>query len=261
MCFFKILRIILSIPPCENPKQEAFLDREDDQLGSFPSGGIGIDLNTRLCSVEQENRESESFASDSSAVEVDAVGEKTVKVSEHTNGEVKNFEDKDDHKETKFGERGFENEGVEEAERSRNENEECDRGGKETVPFVGNTNENQNCLDLLIEAAELISGNSTEQYSDSEEPSRDCGLSNELRTRRTSRLELNDLNKKRNHSWTVVNLYNQSDDTSPVVKSKRGRSQALPYRFRDSVVEPLKRSSRPQRPSSTTASGKRLMGS
>lgn len=112
-------------------------------------------------------------------------------------------------------------------------------GDEEEEKELGGVEDEYNCLDLLIEAAKVISGK--EESKKIEEARRSEG-------------------KKR---WMVVNLY--SDDAaekSPVVRTKRGRSQALPYRFRDSVMEPLKRTGRPHRPSSTTAaSRKRLVGS
>ncbi|TKY67113.1 hypothetical protein E2542_SST10005 [Spatholobus suberectus] len=101
-----------------------------------------------------------------------------------------------------------------------------------------------NCLDLLIEAARVIS---EKDESDSE--------GGESRTRRASR-------EKRKERWVVVDLYaDVAEEREPVVRSKRGRNQALPYRFRDSVVEPLKRATRSQRPSSTSHLSKRLLRS
>ncbi|PWA60117.1 hypothetical protein CTI12_AA384970 [Artemisia annua] len=44
--------------------------------------------------------------------------------------------------------------------------------------------------------------------------------------------------------WTAATeaeWYAEFEDTSPVVRSKRGRNQVLPYKYRDSVVEPLVR--------------------
>lgn len=42
----------------------------------------------------------------------------------------------------------------------------------------------------------------------------------------------------------IFNWYADYEDTAPLVRSKRGRNQALPLRFRDSVLEPWKRVSR-----------------
>ncbi|KAI4322372.1 hypothetical protein L6164_022075 [Bauhinia variegata] len=232
-CFFKILHIISSIPPCQN---------SEDQLGIFSSREIGIDLNLQLDSVE-ENGESESFSdnkSDSSANEAnrcrdqgESRQEKSAEVSELTNDQAQTLhidDNGDDREETKF-------------------EDQKSTGG-------------DNCLDLVIEAAKVISASSAKDDSGFEGLSRDRVVSGQLRTRRTSHrsgiLELREPIDKGKQKWMVVGFHDEMDNTSPVVRSKRGRSQALPYRFRDSVVGPLKRS----RTSSTTAaSRKRLIGS
>lgn len=243
MCLFKILHIISSVSPCQNSK-EVFLSCGDDnhKLGSFASRGIGIDLN--LSSAAADNEESEYLGSESVA---EAVREKSVEVSEVTNVQVVSFDNGYDREETKF-EESISVDGEE-------ENRKCHEGGMETAPFEGKRHENNNCLDLLIEAAKVISENSAQEDSNFEEPSVNRGLSNDLITNHMEPA------RKRNQNCMVVDLYSELNDMSPVVKSKRGRSQALPFRFRDSVVEPLKRSARPQRQSSTATSGKRPIGS
>jgi len=87
-------------------------------------------------------------------------------------------------------------------------------------------------LHLLIEAARVLS---EKNGSDSEESEKRTGTGTELMTR------------------VVVDLY----ENEPVVRSKRGRNQALPCRFRDSVIEPLKRKDRKLRLSSPTNAKKR----
>lgn len=87
-----------------------------------------------------------------------------------------------------------------------------------------------NYLDLLIEAARVLS---EKNGSDLEESEKRTGT--ELMTP------------------VVVDLY----ENEPVVRSKRGRNQALPCRFRDSVIEPLKRKDRKLRLSSTTTNAKK----
>jgi hypothetical protein len=89
-----------------------------------------------------------------------------------------------------------------------------------------------NCFDLLIEAARVLSEKNNE--SDSEEEK-------EIETELMTRSHLREENER-----------------EPVVRSKRGRNQLLPCRFRDSVVEPLKRTGRNQRLSFTTNAKKRL---
>lgn len=108
-----------------------------------------------------------------------------------------------------------------------------------TSSFRGDSN---NCIDLLIEAARVLS-EKNESDSDSEEEKR---IESELPSHE-GRVE------EKKERWVVVDLY----ETEPVVRSKRGRTQTLPFRFRDSVVEPLKRKGRSQRMSSTTHAKKR----
>ncbi|XP_077230751.1 uncharacterized protein LOC143863855 [Tasmannia lanceolata] len=46
--------------------------------------------------------------------------------------------------------------------------------------------------------------------------------------------------KKRKECW-MLDFYEDVEDSGPVVRSKRGRNQVLPFRYRDSVLEPWKR--------------------
>uniref|UniRef100_A0A5B7AAA4 Uncharacterized protein n=1 Tax=Davidia involucrata TaxID=16924 RepID=A0A5B7AAA4_DAVIN len=90
-------------------------------------------------------------------------------------------------------------------------------------------------LGLLIEAAKLIFGDfEDDEELGSEKPGQKDGLTGTEETESTTR------RSKRNHCWTV-DLYGDFENISPVVRSKRGRSQVLPYRYRDSVLEPLTR--------------------
>ncbi|CAJ1979186.1 unnamed protein product [Sphenostylis stenocarpa] len=115
-----------------------------------------------------------------------------------------------------------------------------------TASFQGR---DSNCLDLLIKAARVVSG---KDESDSED---ERGLDTELTPQKASQ-------EKRKDRWVVVDIYGDVvEEREPVVRSKRGRNQALPYRFRDSVVEPLKRATRSQRPPSTPPLTKRLLRS
>lgn len=50
--------------------------------------------------------------------------------------------------------------------------------------------------------------------------------------------------KPKNVESSIFNWYADYEDTAPLVRSKRGRNQVLPLRFRDSVLEPWKRVSR-----------------
>ncbi|KAJ7947937.1 coiled-coil domain-containing protein 96-like [Quillaja saponaria] len=251
ICLLKILHTITSIPPLDSSIQQACLS----------SRGIGFDLNLRVGPVS-ETGESESFAEngiDGSVIEtkidgeeVEAVREKSVEVSEVTNPQVESFnidENGADHEEVQFG-------GQSNVKEENGKGVEGDSdNGIETVPFERKGLDCNNSFDLLIEAARLISG---KDESDSEGPT-------ELETGRTTQDQGTEILEgrvsKRKQSWMAVDLYGDLEDTSPIVKSKRGRSQVLPYRYRDSVLEPWKRSGRPQRPSSTTVHSKRVIGS
>ncbi|KAF9684595.1 hypothetical protein SADUNF_Sadunf04G0134600 [Salix dunnii] len=76
------------------------------------------------------------------------------------------------------------------------------------------TESNKDSLTLLIEAAEMFSGNLEDKESDSEK-----------------REETSSGSKKSCKCSWVVDLYEDST-SSPVVRSKRGRSRVLPYRTR-----------------------------
>ncbi|XWS73960.1 hypothetical protein CRYUN_Cryun02cG0174400 [Craigia yunnanensis] len=94
-------------------------------------------------------------------------------------------------------------------------------------------------LDLLIEAAEIISDRDyclNEKNKEVEEVEKSGGS-----------IKMNEV--------SLVNVgeegFEEFEDISPVVRSKRGRSQVLPHRFRDSVLEPWKK--RPQRSTAAAA--------
>lgn len=81
-------------------------------------------------------------------------------------------------------------------------------------------------LGLLIEAAQLILGEPDNKPARREtEPSENKRIT---------------VKRKQQQCWTAAaeaEWHAEFEDTSPVVKSKRGRNQVLPYRYRDSVVE------------------------
>jgi len=200
---------IISSTPPSTEHQE-HEEEHEEQEEPFPTKGVGIDLNLRFSSLT----ESESSRSDSIEEEQEEgllFPEKSVQLSEKLD--------------------------------SNNNNEVND---VQTASFQGR---DSNCLDLLIEAARVVSG---KDESDSEE---ERGLGPKLTTQRASQ-------EKRKERWLLVDIYGDPlEEREPVVRSKRGRNQALPYRFRDSVVEPLKRATRSQRPPSTSHLTKRLLRS
>lgn len=274
----KILSIISSIPPYETPK---ICDAEAEVNGN--NRGVGIDLNLRLgpfavagagagaqeseSQAENGNLSACSFVGKAAGAESDSVAESTgvlppavlekssegecdpkekpaeavadkaQEVSEITNQRVESSEI--DEEETKK---------LEEAEEGGDDND--DEVKKTSALKKGRENKNNDYLGLLVEAAKLISGNfGDDDEVDSGEPSQEKELS---RTRNESS-KSGSKRKKNKKSWRVVDwLGDVEEDTSPVVRSKRGRTQVLPTRYRDSVLEPWKPLSRPHRSSTTT---------
>lgn len=209
MCLLKILHIISSIPPS---KEEAFPSNNNK--------GVGIDLNLRFCSVTESGESESSAETASNANSAIEQGNNNNEGGEEDEGEegireksgdtqVQSFEVDDNNN----------NIGVDHVESEL----------AETSSFQGRGGEG-NCLDLLIEAARVLSG---KDESDSE---------GELTSRGGESEGGGRVIKKRKERWVVVDLYGDDvvqEEREPVVRSKRGRNQALPYRFRDSVLEPL----------------------
>ncbi|KAJ6739378.1 hypothetical protein OIU74_004195 [Salix koriyanagi] len=278
MCLQKILHIITSCPPQEVSK-ETSLNRE--VLEFKENKGVGIDLNMGLSPAwseadDQENQSSEEssllsaysfvekglkndssmevfgvdgsssvgeccvkvvgdqFGSDSPTVlqatgeETQGVDEITLEISKTTNSKnqasheisTKIMTVNDDQETTRLGEEDTKKELV--------KLEPCHEEKSES---------NKDSLTLLIEAAEMFSGNLEDKESDSEK-----------------REETSSGSKTSCKCSWVVDLY--EDSTSPpVVRSKRGRSQVLPYRYRDSsfLLEPWKRPPRPTKAETTAA--------
>lgn len=109
-------------------------------------------------------------------------------------------------------------------------------------------------LDLLIEAAKLISGefeddepeqNLKQLPSQNMEPSGEFfrEKKNETAMDESSAAKRGSKRLKQNECW-MEELYGDFEDVSPVVRSNRGRNQVLPHKYRDSVLEPLKPLSR-----------------
>ncbi|KAK4255204.1 hypothetical protein QN277_008229 [Acacia crassicarpa] len=222
MCFFKILRVISSVPPSHQQQQQQqprHTPNHDLSDSSPTTEAIDVDFNLDFRSPF-DNAEFLCSASDYSGVEGNTGRHESAGVSGG--------------KETRLKDQIGEDREVKESEEK----------GRETVPFEGDTSTRRasydNCLDLLIEAAKLVF----------EGPSGERGTGSGLRSRSSNRED------PAEQRWVVVDLCNEVNDTSPVVRSKRGRSQTLPFRFRDSVVEPLRRSGTASR-----ASKKRLIGS
>lgn len=283
MCLNKILCTISSIPPDETPKEEPFRlssIRDLETKGNGEKIGVGIDLNLRLgpsvgaqeseslaengdlsaCSFVGKASESGSVAEsvgvlaaekssegecDPKEKAVQVITEKAPEVSEITNQLVESSE-------------------IEQETEKLNEEEEDGCVGEEdevkAVPFEREKNKSNDCLGLLVEAARLISGNFGDDESDTGEPSGEKELSGGLRKAQAAANEAsrNGSKRKKNKSWRVEDWLGDLEDTSPVVRSKRGRTQVLPTRYRDSVLEPWKPLPRPQRSSTMTTTASRI---
>ncbi|QCE15874.1 hypothetical protein DEO72_LG11g2886 [Vigna unguiculata] len=123
MCFFKILRIISSTPPFTEKQEQG-----EEHQEPFPTKGVGIDLNLRFSSLT----ESESSRSDSASATL-----------QNSNEERQ--------------EEGFPEKSVQLSEKPDGDNQNLNNevNDVQTASFQGR---DSNCLDLLIEAARVVSG-------------------------------------------------------------------------------------------------------
>lgn len=193
-CLKKILHIISSIPP-----------------PSSINGGFDVDLNKCFVGPFLEFRESNSL--DLSACSFVGKQIDSEKTTDGSSSDITNLQ---------------ETTTIEVAQQSKRIiKQEDDEDVVETVTFRGKESQNgNNNITLLIEAAELIS------RTELECPSPDKEL--------TQTQHLNNTEPTPSASKRVTSV--DVEDTSPVVRSKRGRSQVLPSRYRDSVLllEPCK---------------------
>ncbi|XVF69098.1 hypothetical protein PTKIN_Ptkin11bG0053200 [Pterospermum kingtungense] len=180
----------------------------------FKKRGFEIDLNLRLGSfIDDDGNEekSESLAENSF-------------VGKNPDGEEEEEETEEIQAKTATATATDASSDVTEIQKSGNDGEV-----KTATAFNGS-------LDLLIEAAEMIS---EKDYCANEKDK-------EVETSGGS------MKRNKDSSVNVVEEgFEEIEDVSPVVRSKRGRSQVLPHRFRDSVLEPWKK--RPQTQRSTAA--------
>ncbi|KAF3455100.1 hypothetical protein FNV43_RR05548 [Rhamnella rubrinervis] len=218
MCLKRILEIISTVEPptplcyrgLGSEEKEEDEGLSDDANGG---GGCGVDLNLGLGPEEAEEvEESDQLKSSEGECEPkDEVGNAVHGIVEVAgDGEELELE-------------------------LKHEDEEGDDGGIRNAKFGTKTSpfkrreayDGSDCLGLLVEAARMISSNTEDDKSD------DCGEESGSGSKK----------RKESSGWMVMRLYGES----PVVRSKRGRNQALPSRLRDSVLEPWKRVPRPQR--------------
>lgn len=218
----------------------------------------GLDLNIRLCEETKSPADGEvcdeivddSCESDSLTVVANENGEESelVEVEETPNVQFRSIE-----LDNEVCDEIVENENGEESETNQLENtvqfrsSEFDNNGTLVEPKT-EVEENQieernhqrkqlrgdDCMNLLIDAAKLIFGGFGDEES---QPvvHKSAGESGKS-------------------SRGLKRAGNIEETWSPVVRSKRGRSRVLPYKYRDSILEPLARLSRHR---STTISSKR----
>ncbi|KAJ4979114.1 hypothetical protein NE237_009894 [Protea cynaroides] len=213
------------------------------------------------CDPKEVGNSSADFATIKEDKDIKAVEEETREFSEITNLQVRSSGTDDTRacEETEDGEQS-ETKASEEVEKEQQKGEER---GEESRLFRSEENKNDGYLGLLVEAARLISGNFEDEESEPKTSSEKGGLiheaSGDSQMRAEAETETNEqvgCRSKRNRCW-MFELYDGFEDISPVVRSKRGRNQVLPSRYRDSVLEPWKRLPRQR---STRVSTKRRPG-
>ncbi|CAL9048409.1 unnamed protein product [Musa banksii] len=103
--------------------------------------------------------------------------------------------------------------------------------------IAGKDRENQGCLDLLLEAVRQVSGGVFEEGPEEKkvEPEASPAEGSSAPPDRAPTFSGGG-GKKR---WIPSDL--DDTETAPIVRSKRGRSQALPRRYRDSVLDPWRK--------------------
>lgn len=233
MCLQKILHVISSLPPPQTLTQESSFNPRFGNLESETkyneallcrNEGFDIDLNLELVSDPEAERN--SLVMDSAIM---SMSEKSDLKGRFSSGN-KNVEESDsvlvaeDTARELSGDKNSEidtNVGIYE----RNKIETLEPERKEHPPeSIGG----EDCLAMLIEAAKLIAESGTDNPSQTHVLSQhESPESKPAETRQSNR----------SHCWTSE-AYN---GIAPVVRSKWGRSQVLPCRFRDSVLEPLSR--------------------
>ncbi|KAJ6410047.1 hypothetical protein OIU84_009529 [Salix udensis] len=247
MCLQKILHIITSYPPQEISK-EASLNGEilefeenrgidiDLNMGLSPAWGLKNDSSMEVLTADKSSSEGEcclkvvgdQFGRDSPTIqatgeEPQVVDDTAIEISKTTN-----FKHPANEINCKIEVTN------DDQEMAKVKVEETKKEPVKVEPCHGEKNKtNKDCLDLLIEAAGMVSGNSEDKESDSDKHEE---------TKRSRKCSL------------VVDLY-EDNTSSPAVRSKRRRSQVLPHRYRDSSVllEPWKRMPKPQKAETTAA--------
>ncbi|KAL7154029.1 hypothetical protein ABFS83_04G207500 [Erythranthe nasuta] len=218
-CLHRILRIITTVPPpplsAASPPLSVPETKESsvENDGSGENEGPGFDSKAAFCVIPPEPKESFAAAAaveggGSAAVHGGGYCEANLEIrEENENGVAENSHD--------------EIEGEEE--------EEADERS-----FI-----------LLIEAAKLIFG----EFEENGNPE-----SGELKKDEAAEADTREPNgrkstRRRSSCWTAAEEmgggFHEETPSLQVVRSNRGRTPVLPFKYRDSVLEPLTRLSRP----------------
>ncbi|KAL0460092.1 UNVERIFIED_CONTAM: hypothetical protein Slati_0636400 [Sesamum latifolium] len=230
MCLLKILSIITTVPPplvAASPPCSGSETKESsaENETSTENKGSGFDLNVGF-SISPELKESESLEADASGLSSSSTTAVDGGGSAARDGGCLEVNPGNGCDRVEHGNGGVsENSGVKiEAE--------------------------EKSLTLLIEAAKLIFG----EFKDNDKPEsekQDVSPSSDSELKKdeaAADIEAANERKLRRRSscWTEAGMGGEFEESpsSPVVRSKRGRTQILPTKYKDSVLEPLTRLSR-----------------
>ncbi|XVF46854.1 hypothetical protein PTKIN_Ptkin03bG0061400 [Pterospermum kingtungense] len=215
-CLEKILRIISTIPPpCE----------DNNNPNPFKKRGFDIDLNIRLGSFVDDDDDADVDVETSGEVKSESLAENSF-VGKNPDGE-----EEEEIIQEKTATVTDASSDVTEMAKSDDFKSGGSDGETKTAAAAAASSDS---LHLLIEAAEMISV-------------RDCYLNEKNKGVEKS----GGGSMKRNVNVVGEEGFEEIEDISPVVRSTRGRSQVLPHRFRDSVLEPWKKRPQTQRSTAT----------
>ncbi|KAL2511134.1 Uncharacterized protein Adt_16734 [Abeliophyllum distichum] len=245
LCLLKILHVISTVrPPQITMAKPPLFSSETKELSvenkmNKANNGSGFDLNGNVCIFPEMEESSESLASGGRlSPSSTTVGADGLPPLSGGGG----------------GDQCYQQGG------KTHENDWRTHGVSKSAPYKINENnvkyrdETKKNFALLIEAAKLVLGE-FKDYNNSESESENF----ELTKNKTGENELNEKTLwRRSQSLTASEIGGDNEDTAPVLRrSKRGRTQVLPNRYRDSMVlEPLTRLSRHRSSVVSTKRGK-----
>lgn len=256
--------------PDFNPRVGASAEEEDQESVALVENGggggnglvdavsVGGSVTEKCLDGDGENAkfsESPATATETDKYEVEEHMEKTLEHSNIAEFHIQRGDDRIGRFDENESEKTAEEEGKKEKLTGSSDGG-SDDGIVETAPFRGaKCKSGGDCLGLLIEAARLILGDFGENEFETESTHEDHESNSELDAKEPSQLEQviseshssSGSKRKLEGNWMVMNLVRDIDDRSPLVRSKRGRSQVLPCRYKDSVLEPWRSQSLPSK--------------